>query len=96
MRLEEREMSDLIRRTALLEFAHNHVNGTVDCNDIARFPAVDAEPVRHGLWGECHITGYDGLHAVYTRQCSECGHESRFITRYCPVCGARMDAEAKE
>lgn len=191
--------NDLISRSALLEFAHNHVNGTVDCNDIARFPAVDAEPVitgetsdgyhtfnelyhhravlfsvivkafserawkarqhhdgtmyegmfivgidtpygqasyhydiepywnmfacrelerapewdghtsaqaierigrlepvRHGLWGECRITGYDGLHAVYTRQCSECDHESRFITRYCPVCGARMDAEVKE
>ena len=63
---------------------------------IAEIPVVDAEPVRHGLWGECRITGYDGLHAVYTRQCSECGHESRFITRYCPVCGARMDAGVKE
>lgn len=34
--------NDLISRSALLEFAHNHVGGTVDCNDIARFPAVDA------------------------------------------------------
>ena len=33
---------DLISRSALLEFAHNHVGGTVDCNDIARFPSVDA------------------------------------------------------
>lgn len=41
-------MVDLISRAALLEFAHNHVNGTVDCNDIARFPAVDAEPVITG------------------------------------------------
>ena len=34
--------NDLISRSALLELAHNHVGGVVDCNDIARFPAVDA------------------------------------------------------
>lgn len=37
--------NDLISRSALLEFAHNHVNGIVDCNDIARFPSVDAGPI---------------------------------------------------
>ena len=48
-------MEDLISRDALLEFARNHVGGTVDCNDIARFPAIDAvEVVR---CGECiHAT----------------------------------------
>ena len=78
------------------------------CRELERAPEWDGHtpaqaierigmlvPVRHGKWGECRITGYDGLHAVYTRQCSECGRESRFITRYCPVCGARMDAEVK-
>ena len=40
-------MSDLISRSALMKFALNHVGGTIDCNDIARFPA---EPVvRHAL-----------------------------------------------
>ena len=38
-------MSDLISRNALLEFAHNHVGGTVDCNDIARVPSVDVVPM---------------------------------------------------
>ena len=38
-------MSDLIRRSELLEFAHNHVDGTIDCNDIARFPTIDAVQV---------------------------------------------------
>jgi hypothetical protein len=37
--------NDLISRSALLEFAHNHIGGIVDCNDIARFPAVDAVEV---------------------------------------------------
>lgn len=95
--------NDLISRAALFK-AWDSLDETQDANllidamikETQDAPAVDAEPVRHGLWGECRITGYDGLHAVYTRQCSECGHESRFITRYCPVCGARMDAEVKE
>ena len=41
-------MDDLISRKALLEFAHNHIGGRIDCNDIARFPAVEAEHVRCG------------------------------------------------
>lgn len=32
--------SELISRDALLELARSHVGGTVDCNDIARMPAV--------------------------------------------------------
>ena len=38
-------MSDLISRSGLMELARNHIGGTVDCNDIARFPAVDAVEV---------------------------------------------------
>lgn len=52
---------DLISRKALLEFAHNHVNGTVDCNDIARFPAVDAEPVITGETSD----GYHTFNELY-------------------------------
>lgn len=59
---------DLISRSALLELAHNHVGGTVDCNDIARFPAVDAEPVRHGEW----VISESPAH-LSTIRCSECG-----------------------
>ena len=90
-------MGDLISRSALLEFAHNHVNGAVDCNDIARFPDVDAEPVRHAYW---EVEQEDSI------RCSAC-HESwairdrgEFIEfavqedlKWCPSCGARMDAE---
>lgn len=54
-------MVDLISRAALLEFAHNHVNGTVDCNDIARFPAVDAEPVITGETSD----GYHTFNELY-------------------------------
>lgn len=59
-------------------------------------PAVDAEPVRHGKWGECRITGYDGMHPVYTRPCSECGYESEFKTCYCSLCGAKMEEDKND
>lgn len=35
----------LIDADALMELARNNVNRTVDCNDIARFPTIDAVPV---------------------------------------------------
>lgn len=35
--------NDLISRSMLLEFAHNHVGGMIDCNDIARFPAASID-----------------------------------------------------
>lgn len=91
--------NDLISRSALLELAHNHVGGTVDCNDIARFPAVDAVVVRHGRWI---------MRGGYIR-CSECdaktlwkdtggtggfSHEYEQVrANYCPNCGAKMDGD---
>lgn len=90
-------MNDLISRSALLELAHNHVGGTVDCNDIARFPAVDAEVVRHGEWKERIVTDYK-CYPAYTYksgyECSLCGRTARTNKEpYCH-CGARMDGGA--
>ena len=31
---------DLIDADALMEYCQNHINKTVDCNDIARFPII--------------------------------------------------------
>ena len=99
--------NDLISRSTLLDFAHNHTGGTVDCNDIARFPAVDAELVRHGK------------NATYTHHsdmfvCSECGFSCEitelrygddgvgepdayeYDCKYCPNCGAKIDAEVHD
>ena len=39
--------NDAISRSALMDFARNHVGGTVDVNDIARFPALDVAQVMH-------------------------------------------------
>jgi rRNA maturation endonuclease Nob1 len=66
------------RYMAMSEYAHDWV---------ADAPTIDAEPVRHGRWIRQDDT--------FTRyMCSECesknhdGHE-----KYCPNCGAKMDAE---
>ena len=86
--------NDLISRSALMELAHNHVGGTVDCNDIARFPAVDAEPVRHGRWNYRHEDDW-----CY---CTACGTDAEgsdgecLETDFCPHCGARMDGGADD
>lgn len=87
----------LIDADALMELARNHVGMAVDCNDIARFPTIDAETVRHGRWGASTIVGYDGIHVIYARPCSECGYEDKsFVARYCPNCGAKMDGGAED
>lgn len=62
--------NDLISRKALMQFAHNHINGTIDCNDIARFPAVDVAPAVHGRWIYRVNTENDGRLSV-TIECSE-------------------------
>jgi hypothetical protein len=67
----------------------------IDCNDIARFPTIDAEPVRHGRW----VYGED-----VDIQCSECGKDAmsdwmkytQVYSPYCPWCGAKMDGGADD
>ena len=58
-------------------------------------PTVDAVPVRHGKWiDEGQYADFFPHHAW---RCSECGeHVIEIDTpwyKYCPNCGARMDAE---
>lgn len=83
---------DMIRRDALLEFARNHIDGKIDCNDIARFPYANAEPVRHGRW---ILSGPD-LHGNIRPKCSVCGRyrlaqwADHIKCNYCPECGANM------
>ena len=55
-----------------------------------KMPTIDAEPVRHGKWIVCK-----GSNGKDYRKCSECLHTQEItgLLNYCPVCGARMDAE---
>ena len=53
---------------------------------------VDAEPVRHGKW----IYHVDSESTGDTWICSKCNGEEFCKTKFCPHCGARMDAEREE
>ena len=58
-------------------------------------PTVDAVPVRHGKWL------YDNQFHWYRASCNHCGYyrvtdikaDGWNEWRFCPMCGARMDAE---
>jgi hypothetical protein len=78
----------LINANALMEFARNHINGMIDCNDIARFPTTDADPVRHGRWINPRLNKYG--HPCH--QCNQCLFvASQKDRNFCPDCGAKMD-----
>ena len=80
-------MPKYIEADALMNFANNHKNKSVDSNDIARFTAADVAPVRHAHWVE---------ESGKIPRCSACGFYSddadQYPILYCPNCGARMDA----
>lgn len=48
------------------------------------FPTVEAEPVKHGHWGNYLKEGLRW-------KCSECGSRYSAPYHYCPNCGAKMD-----
>lgn len=92
-------MSKYIDRGALYEFAHNHIGGIIDCNDIMRFPIADVEEVRHGKWI------YKGHHEMmgHAFECSVCerwmfANSPDHVVEEYPYChcGAKMDGGESE
>ena len=92
---------DLISRSALEKHFEKHArleNDDMDFSardawtgalwDVQDAPAVDAEPVRRGEWTEPYK---NDIWDCYV--CSSCGYAQDRTSRYCPECGARMDAE---
>ena len=67
-------------------------------NIVQNAPTVDAVPVVHGKWI------YSNDFHWYTASCNKCGYQRRTDIKadgwnqwkFCPNCGARMDAERKE
>ena len=55
------------------------------------FPAIEAEPIRHGHWVcEKFTTSTGDSIAIY--KCSKCGHSNWCKDdNYCWFCGAKMD-----
>lgn len=67
-------------------------------NRINHAPTIDAVPVVHGKWI------YSNDFHWYTASCNKCGYQRRTDIKadgwnqwkFCPNCGARMDAERRE
>lgn len=57
------------------------------CDFIILQPAADVAPVRHGLW-VCVDTDNEQFFI-----CNRCKRKEYWESKYCPNCGARMDAE---
>jgi hypothetical protein len=81
---------EYIERGALIDFANNRVDCTIDSNDIARFPTADVVEVKHGRWKYYHKQNI----AV----CTNCSFERKLDDDFgkavsCPNCGAKMDGE---
>lgn len=62
-------------------------------NVIKYAPTVDATPVRHGHWAhERLVSASGGTYAVV--RCSECKWQHPMLeTKFCPNCGAKMEAD---
>lgn len=93
--------NDLISRSALLEVITfdrkaAKVHPQEICERFERFcdyaetlveqtPTVDAAPVRHGRW----------TFPWTSPECSACRKTQKWTSKYCPNCGAKMDAEVE-
>ena len=83
----------------LCELAKNHVNKSVDCNDIMRFPFADVQEVRHGHW-EFRFEGTYSRTRCYCTVCKQPsgigGIRKNQLKPYCPNCGAKMDEKEEK
>ena len=85
----------LIDADRLLQGYEDH--DFIDTHIVWNAPTVDAVPVRHGSWIIDHHSQHGFPLRIYLKRiCSECGHSVDYPTPYCPLCGAKMDAESKE
>lgn len=70
------------------------------CNGCAtpmsRIPSDDVAPVRHGQWSEEILCDPRGSWRMLAFRCSVCGGFCVGESRFCPNCGAKMDADESE
>lgn len=67
------------------------------CEEIDKQPTIESEPVRHGRW-IVHTT-WNGMFGLIHSECSECKFDRNgdlSSWKFCPNCGARMDASLPE
>ena len=95
--LDALTVSALLRNLDSVEDGPAHMYKRAAERIIAVVPAADVEPVRHGHYIGTEFNGYaDGNPVYYEWKCSECDcvfEDDEPKYRYCPNCGAKMDAE---
>lgn len=105
--MEYMEYSDHVRRedaitAACKGFCHPGVRcPETPCREQTKYlrelPSADVAPVVHGKWIE------EWWHGEKTRKCSVCNltqtvnaYKGEVKFKYCPYCGAKMDAQGEE
>ena len=95
-------MSDYIKREDAIDYLTTNMNWfdadgietseeekRADITELVNgVSSADVAPVRHGRW----VTDEEDDGWVWNK-CSECGYHMLSDHRYCPNCGARMDAK---
>lgn len=92
-------MADLISRAAVLRILDE--DGVVFRGKIEKMPAVDAVPVVHGRWitnkyGETVCSECDNNALQVLTGCLVNRHFEPHKSKFCPVCGARMNGERRD
>lgn len=84
------KMARYIEVNALMNYANNQKDKTIDANDIARFPCADVVERKRGKW----------IYDDFGYHCSECWtrypNEITDELNYCPNCGAQMDERRED
>ena len=89
--------ADALKAWFLRPYSNEETYSNIDiCSRKNSSPTVDAEPVKHGHWVEQEHEDWKWSKEY---RCSECG-QYRLVTtpvgrewKYCPNCGAYMEAE---
>ena len=89
-------MARYIEVDALITYANNQKDKTIDANDIARFPWADVRENIHAHWDKVEVRSGEWWHT-----CSKCkatwgSEDGELDFNYCPNCGAVIDERRED
>lgn len=73
------------------------IDNIVERQDIDNIPTANVQEVKHGKWVENGLEEKEG-EVMYIRcfRCSECNGKVNEKFKFCPHCGAKMDAKKEK
>ena len=89
-------MTRYIEVNALMNYANNQKDKTIDANDVARFPRADVRENVRAHWDRVEMKKGEWWHT-----CSKCkatwgSEDGELDFNFCPNCGAEMEANDGE